>query len=419
MLRNLGEKYSPLYFLSALGLGGMATFFFMIFMFLTPHPDTAIPTFESIMATWARSGSLMKLVIVIGYVGLATFVVLHLRMMLWNLSEFKQYRATEAYQQLRKSNAGVTLMAVPLTVAMTVNALFVVGATMVPGMWNFIEYLLPPAVAVFAGIGVYALKIYSDFVRHMFNGNFSYEANTGLNQLLAAFAFAMVGVGMAAGAAMSSTMATAALAFAGSVFFATASALVIVVMAPFGLYSMLRYGLAQVNSASLWLPIPIITILGITFMRNSHGTGFFEMSRTGEATDLTTMTAVIFTVAVAMQAIFLLFGHVMMSSNGYYRDYVLTKKHQSPAAFTLVCPGVAVGVLGTFGLHSGLVASGVIAKFSAAYWVLMGSIWAVQLATIVLIVILLKNQIYRGKADAPVAVTKDAQGERELVGAAN
>lgn len=37
MIKNLGERYSPLYFLAALGFGGMAVFFFMAFMHLTPH----------------------------------------------------------------------------------------------------------------------------------------------------------------------------------------------------------------------------------------------------------------------------------------------------------------------------------------------------------------------------------------------
>lgn len=64
------------------------------------------------------------------------------------------------------------------------------------------------------------------FVRHVFSGGFSFEANTGLNQLLGAFAFAMVGVGMAAGSAMSNVVATATVGWAGSIFFATVSILV-------------------------------------------------------------------------------------------------------------------------------------------------------------------------------------------------
>lgn len=418
MLRNLGEKYSPLYFLAALGLGGMATFFFMIFMFITPHPDTPIPTFESIAASWASGSGAMQIAIVLGYVGLATFVVLHLRLLVWNLREFTLFRRTPAFEALRDSNAGVTLMAVPLTLAMTLNALFVSGATMVPGLWNVIEFALPVALAVFGAIGIYALSIYGRFVRHIFSGRFSFEANTGLNQLLGAFAFAMVGVGMAAGAAMSSTVATAAVGWAGSIFFATVSMLVFAAMLPLGLKSMLRHGLSPVNSATLWLPVPIITLWAITFVRNSHGAGFFQMNAAGEAADLSMTVAVALTIAMAAQVAFLLFGNAFMARNGYYTDYVLTKKRQSPVAFTLVCPGVAFGVLGYFGLHAGLVNNGIVAKFSVVYFALLAVLWLVQLATIALIVVLLKNQIYRGVPAAETAKA-EAAAEPQLTGAVN
>ncbi|MFY9263512.1 MAG: hypothetical protein GX483_03900 [Actinomycetaceae bacterium] len=400
MLRNLGEKYSPLYFLGSLGLGGMATFFFMIFMFITPHPETPIPVFESIVDTWAVSGAGMKALIVIAYIGQALFVIAHISLLVWNLREFSAFKQTEAYNKLRNSNAAVTLMAVPLTLAMAVNGMFVTGATMVPGLWGVIEYLLPPAVVVFAAIGLYAMSIYGHFLRNVLNGKFSFEANNGLNQLLAAFSFAMSGVGMAAGAAMSKNMATAALAFAGSMFFATISVMIIAVMLPLGFKSIMRYGLNPANSATLWLPVPIITLLAVTFIRNSHGAGFFEATRTGVSSDLSIMTAVVFTIALSLQVIFFLIGHTLMKDNGFYNDYVMTKKHQSPVAFTMVCPGVALGVLGFFGLHAGLVANGIVAMFSTVYFVLMAIIWTIQIATIALIVILLKNQIFRGNDDA-------------------
>ena len=47
---NLGAAYSPLYFLAALGLGGLAVSFFMWLMFWVPHPGKPVPTFEDIAA---------------------------------------------------------------------------------------------------------------------------------------------------------------------------------------------------------------------------------------------------------------------------------------------------------------------------------------------------------------------------------
>lgn len=409
MLRNLGEKYSPLYFLAALGLGGMSTFFFMLFMFVTPHPGTPIPTFESIQAAWADGPTPMRAAIIIGYAGLITFVLLHIRMVVWNLKEFALFRRTAAFETTRNSNAGVTLMAVPLTLAMSLNVAFVSGATLVPRMWDIIEFALPAALAIFITIGIYALRVYGRFARHIFSGNFKFEANTGLNQLLAVFAFAMVGVGMAAGAAMSQNLATASVGWAGSIFFATVSILIFAAMLPLGIKSMLRHGLAPVNTATLWLPVPIVTLWGITFVRNSHGAAFFEANATGEAGNHNMTVAMVLTIGLAIQVAFLLFGHMFMKSNGFYNDYVLTKKHQSPVAFTMVCPGVALGVLGYFAVHAGLVANGVVDKYSTVYFALLAVIWLIQAATIGLIVVLMKNQIFRGTgAEMTEAASADA-----------
>ena len=146
MIKNLGEKYSPLYFLAALGFGGLAVFFFMVFMHITPHPGTPMPTFESIRAAYADGGTFMKSAIGVGYVGMIIMLIIHFGLLAWNFREFSAFRRTEAYRQLRTSNAEVTLMAIPLTLGMTVNGLFVAAMALVPGLWDIIQTLMPFAL---------------------------------------------------------------------------------------------------------------------------------------------------------------------------------------------------------------------------------------------------------------------------------
>ncbi|NLT26444.1 MAG: hypothetical protein GXX90_07320 [Microbacteriaceae bacterium] len=421
MLRNLGEKYSPLYFLAALGAGGMATFFFMYFMFITPHPGTPIPTFESIGAAWAAGGAGMRTAIAIGYVGQVLFVLLHLSLLAWNLREYRIFRATPAFDKLRNSNAGVTLMAIPLTLGMTLNGLFVAGATLVPGIWNVIEVLLPLAVAVFATIGIGALVIYGRFIARIFTGAFSFDANNGMNQLLAAFSFAMIGVGMAAGAGMSSVTGTVMAGLVGSIFFMIVSMLVFAVMLPLGLKSMLRKGLGPVNSATMWLPVPIFTLWGITVVRDSHGLATLGALGGVEVAIGSQAVMLVLAVALAGQVAFVLFGNVLMLRNGFYVDYLLTRKHQSPVAFTLVCPGVALGVLSFFGIHAGLVNNGIVEKFSAVYFVLLAIALVIQAITIAGTFVLLRNQILRGSdagapAAAPVAPAAGSAADADSTG---
>ena len=419
MLRALGEKYSPLYFLAALGAGGMATLFFMGFMFITPHPATPIPTFESIAAAWASGKPGLQPMIVVAYTGLVAFVLLHVFLLVWNLREFAGFTKTAAYAKLRDSNAGVTLMAIPLTLAMTLNAMFVAGATLVPGLWSAIELLLPMALTVFVAIGVLALSIYGRFIARIFTGGFSLEANTGLNQLLGAFAFAMVGVGSAASAAMSTNVPTVTLGLIASIFFMVVSMLVVAVMLPLGMKSMLRHGLAPVNSATLWLPVPIITLWGITIVRDNHGLQTLHAHATGAEVvhGGSQPMMVMLAIAIAAQVAFLLFGHALMRRNGFYTDYLLTAKHQSPVAFTLVCPGVALAVLGFFGLHVGLVQNGIIEKFGLVYFAILAVLVAIIVVTIAGAVLLLKNQLFRapagtGDASAPASAPAVAPAQR-------
>lgn len=62
-------------------------------------------------------------------------------------------------------------MALPLTLAMSINVMFIFGAVFVPNIWNVIEYMFPFAILAFGAIGFLALKIFSEyFTRIIVNG---------------------------------------------------------------------------------------------------------------------------------------------------------------------------------------------------------------------------------------------------------
>ncbi|MGD9499149.1 MAG: hypothetical protein AB7V33_01495, partial [Halothiobacillus sp.] len=48
LVRDIGSKFTPLYFLASLGAGGLAVSFFIYLMFLLPHPNTAMVTFGDV-----------------------------------------------------------------------------------------------------------------------------------------------------------------------------------------------------------------------------------------------------------------------------------------------------------------------------------------------------------------------------------
>ena len=397
MIRNLRERYSPLYFLASLGFGGMSILFFMNLMHLTPHPDTPMPTFETITAAWATGEVGYQAAIILAYAGFIPFFLIHLFLLVWNLSEFGKWKKTEAYRKTIGTNAEVTMMAVPLTLGMTVNGFFMTGMIFVPGLWSIIEYLMPVAILLYGAVGVLALVYLTRYLNRVMHDGFDFKANGGLNQLLSSFAFAMVAVGMAAPVAMSKQTIIIVIAGAISIFFAIIAVLLFSVFLPLGVMSMLRYGLSLGNSATLWLGVPVITLLGITVLRLRHGIVTLAAlnPKAAPIPGTSVWLMALLAVLVLTQVAFLGLGHITMVSNGFYKRFVFSKQELSPAAFTLVCPGVALGVLTFFLLNVGLVKNNVFPVGSLGFFIVLGLAYAVQIATIVLMVNLARNQLLR------------------------
>ena len=200
--------YNPLYFLAALGAGGLAVSFFMYIMWMTPHAGQPIPSFTTLDRglpdRFARDPVDHH---PSPFVGIALFSGrLHVRYARSGTSPASMNgRSTEAAEKLRAGNAETQLMAIPLTLAMSVNVGFIIGAVFVPGLWEIAEFLFPASPCSPSPlIGVYAMRLFADFMgRVLVDGGFHCANNNSLATMLSVFAFAMIGVGFSAGAAMS------------------------------------------------------------------------------------------------------------------------------------------------------------------------------------------------------------------------
>jgi hypothetical protein len=160
---------------------------------------------------------------------------------------------------------------------------------------------------------------------------------------------------------------------------------------------MLHYGTAKESGPTLMNIVPQMTILGIMWMRQSHGLHTTFDVHAAAADQFMLMTKLL-----AVQFTFLMLGLVVMRKQGYARTY-LTGTENSPGSYALVCPGVALSVMLQFWINKGLVAVGVIAKFGVAYWALTGVAIAFQVAMIGLVLWL--NRRHFGRAQrAPMAV---------------
>ena len=375
--KNLGERFTPLYFLSALGAGGLSVAFFVNLTFLVPHPGKPMVTWENLQPLLQSSPGWKVALLGADLAAMVLFALLHLLLLAWNLREFAGFRRTEAYETLKNSNAEVGLMAIPLTLGMTVNVLFVNALGLVPNLWNSVNVLFPAGIGVLLLIGVYALHVLGVyFVRMLVHAEFDFAENNSLAPMIAIFALSMISVGLAAPGAMSKSHAVSALGIALSLFFATVAVLLMVVKLVLGFAAMLQHGIQPAAAGSLWIMIPVMTLLGITTIRITRGMehGF------GRESDPAGMFLFV-VIVLSVQVLFGLIGYGVMKRLNYFNDFAVGRR-TTPGAFALVCPGVAFFVFGMFFISFGLTQTGLIGHLSWVYFAFMVPFVLVKVKTI-------------------------------------
>ncbi len=366
MPKNLGERYSPLHFLASLGAGGLTITFFMYLMFWVPHPGQPVPVFEDIAWQFSSGSAAFQAMIVLALAGIGFFAFLHYRLLIWNIVELRKFLKTEAAAKLHSSNAETQMKAVPLTLAMSVNVAFILGLVFVPGLWLVVEYLFPLAIIAFLAIGVYAMKLLASFFgRVLGKSGFDMTANNSFAQLLPAFALSMVAVGLAAPAAMSQNALVVGFAHSFATFFMVAAVVVAIVAMVLGFYSMMQHGTAPEAAPTLMVVIPIMTVLGIAMFRLNHGLHEHFDLHTAAGDNFVLLTRI-----VSLQVLFGLLGLMVLRRQNYFSTYLVPEGTRSAGSYALVCPGVAMSVMLHFLVNKGLVASGLVAKFSFAFWAL-------------------------------------------------
>ncbi|MBT8227546.1 MAG: hypothetical protein HKP61_08730 [Dactylosporangium sp.] len=352
--------------------------FFMYLMFLVKHPATPIPTFDDLAVVY-RTGSVSAAAgVTVVLLAIGFFAAQHLRLLVANLSAYRRFLNTPDYQLLRQSNAEVTLMAIPLTLAMTVNIMFILAALSIPGLWGVVEYLFPVALVAMTMIGAYAFAVFGRYLgRILTHRGFDIEDTNHFSQVLPSFAFAMIGVGFAASAAMSTVPATSVIGILGTFLFVAASAAWILVKLPVSFGAMLRNGMSADAGPTLWMGIPIFTLFGIAFVRIAAG-----ISHNLLHTPLPpVLPFIVLGLLIAAQLVMGLFGWAIMRRQGYFASVVFGDRRSIPS-YGLICPGVAFSVLAMFFIHWGLVKTHVLTSFSPVHLGLLASVAAVQIATV-------------------------------------
>lgn len=373
-------QYSPSYWLSSLGAGGLSISFFMYLMWLLPHPGSPMPTWGHLQAAWSGQAQLptgVQAIVMAATLAIILLALLHFVLLVWNLRLYKAPASQKVVAALRDSLGAVQLMVIPLTLAMTVNVCFVLGALFLPDLWTVVEYLFPFALIAFAAIGVQALRTYGTyFSRFLVAGGYKDSEHNHLSALLAAFTFAMLSVGFAAPAAMSHVKLVSALAATLSILFLVISLVVVLIVLVASVTAMMTHGLQQRATPSIWMLVPILTLLGIEWVRLQHGLSH-HFSAHPDGGHMFYWLTVIFTLQIGV----MLMGYRVMQVNGYLRQHV-SGQERDPVSFGLICPGVALFVMGMFWWHLAWVQTGLVTHFSITYWVVLALLAVIQFVTL-------------------------------------
>ncbi|MET0091466.1 MAG: hypothetical protein ABW068_15860 [Candidatus Thiodiazotropha sp.] len=162
MLSSNEASFNPQVFLSALGAGGLAISFFLYPQFMIPHPTSPMVTFEVLQSVMLGENSWVSVLLAVDLILILGFAFIHFHLLAKSLRAYRRFRKTDAFTALRLGNEEVSLMAIPLTLSMSVNVLLVLGALYVPGLWHVVEWLFPMALLAYVSVGIYALRIYGN-----------------------------------------------------------------------------------------------------------------------------------------------------------------------------------------------------------------------------------------------------------------
>lgn len=400
---NTRPQFEVLHILAALGAGGMTASFFFIVNFMTHHPDTVFISFDNLMANYIGGTSIDQIMVQLYMVGATISAVVHFVLLKRWFKGFNLFRHTDAYQKLKNSNAEVQLMAIPLTLTMSMNVFFILGAMYIPGLFSeitvmgmsaqMIDFMMIGAGIYFTAMLALALKIFSIYWMRLVDGNLDFVQNSNLAQLLAIFAFGMIGVSLGA-LSFSKIDGIALYGMSMAYIVITLTIMLGLIKLIIGFKSMFESGIPAPATVTLLLPMVITGMVVVGLIRADVGAiHALEIGRDANYHLLVTTIGIGFSFFVA------LFALSVMRRKKYFQ--LLEDGKLDSSAFALICPGFAFEVQLVMWLNLGLVFTGFVTFGSTAYYLLWSPMVVIQLVTIYFFVKLLRRHSFLKFAPVP------------------
>lgn len=384
--------FQILHILAPLGAAGMTASFFFVVNYMTAHPGNAFIDFNTLLAHHFGKTDALNLLIQTYIGGIVLSAFLHFFLLFRWFRGFNRFRQSAEYTGLKASNKEVQLMAIPLTLTMTMNVLFILGALFIPGLFDPVTWVGMQAQLIdflFVGAGVYfiamlvlALKIFSVYWLRLVHGNLDFSENANLSQLIAIFSFAMIAVGLGA-LGFSKVPWIALVGMSLSYIVLGMTAILAGIKLVLGFKSMFKQGISAATSVTLLLPVVIIGMFVVGLYRadiaNMHA---LQLERN------VNYHLLVFTVGAGISVLVGLFGLMVMKRSGFFKQ--MAENRLDASSFAMVCPGFGFEVQLVLWLNIGLVYSGLVEFGSSGYFALWVPLILVQLTTIYFLLRLLR-----------------------------
>lgn len=356
--RNLVERFTMLWFIMALGLGGtsVAGFAFLNYTFARPdgkkglvHLDYLLAHADSMDPAYAALfGYLRHHIAVFGALHLIVLATTFVLFAVWRMKKPQVYRSLWA-----DNTRNAVTIAPALALGMTFNVLLVGGYFYVPWMQDNMQALMPWALWAWIALFFYTMSQALRIQRaHLERGFDVLEMHFGW--LLIPFALGMTSVSGAGVAALAKDPTIASTAFLLSLAPFTMALFLVSVKMISIFRSQYRKGLPERMEflPTFFIIIPITTLIAITLFRYGH---FFDHQFEGHLPQA--YFALVTAGSWAFELWYLFLGIGLLGA--YWRNHLFSLRHFHPSQWGLICPMVAISVLGSF-VYKNLLASPVV-----------------------------------------------------------
>lgn len=349
-LQVLTERFNLLWFVMSLGLGGtsVAGFAVLNYVFPTPtghrgmvHQASVDSMAESLVPLAVFAARYLE-----GHI--AAFAVFHLLTVTASFLLYRRWKTKypERYRALIDDNTQNALTVAPaLTLSMTFNVFLVGGFYFSAHVREHMQTLMPYAFLAWGGIFLYTMTLVLRVQRAHLQRGFD-VLSMHFGWLIIPFALAMLAVSGSGIAALSRDLDVAGLAAFLSFMPFSAATFLLGVKLTHVFRTQYRQGLPEQSDLlpSFLTVIPIITLLSISLFRYGH---FFDQHY-GHLPKA--WFALVTGLGWAFELWYLSLGLLLLAP--YFRHHLFSLRTFHESQWGLVCPLVALSVLGAFVYHA-------------------------------------------------------------------